>query len=107
MKRILCLILVLALVASLCVPVFAQSGAGPTSEGFGNDLLITALICFGVGALIGLIVVLVMKSRMKTVRFRSGADSYVDADRLELTKSADVFLYQTVTRHAKPQNNRK
>lgn len=63
------------------------------------------LVCVLIGAVIALIVVLVMKSKMKTVRSQSGADNYVADGSLKLTNQSDIFLYQTVTRRAKPQNS--
>lgn len=61
------------------------------------------LVCILIGAAVGLIVVLVMKSKMKTVRSQSGADGYVSNGQLHLTGQSDIFLYQTVTRRPKPQ----
>lgn len=58
-----------------------------------------------VGIIVGMIVVLVMKSKLKSVRPQAGADQYVGADSLQLTQKSDIFLYQTVTRRAKPQQN--
>lgn len=63
------------------------------------------LVCVLIGAGIALVVVLVMKSKMKTVRSQSGADNYVANGSLKLTHQSDIFLYQTVTRRAKPQNS--
>lgn len=64
-------------------------------------------ICIGAGVVIGLIAVLVMKSNLRSVRFRSGAGEYVTPGSFRLTASQDIFLYKTVTRIEKPQNNNK
>ncbi len=63
------------------------------------------MVCILIGAVVGLIVVLVMKGQLKTVRSQSGADHYVRNGSLELRQSTDMFLYQNTTRTAKPQNN--
>lgn len=63
------------------------------------------IACILIGAVVGLIVVLVMKGQLKTVRSQSGADHYVRSGSLELRQSSDMFLYQNTTRTAKPQNN--
>lgn len=63
------------------------------------------LVCVLIGAAVGLVVVLVMKGRMKTVRGQPGADSYVSNGQLCLTGQSDIFLYQTVTRRPKPQSS--
>lgn len=62
-------------------------------------------ISLAIGAVIGLIVVLVMKSKLKTVRSQSCADQYVGGQSLQLTGQSDLFLYQTVTRRPRPQSN--
>lgn len=61
--------------------------------------------CLLAGALIGGIAVAVMASGMKSVRFKNSASDYVDRDSLELTRQEDVFLYQTISKRAKPKNN--
>ena len=58
-----------------------------------------------VGLIIGGIVVAVMASSMKTVRPQKSAGDYVKDGSLELTRQEDRYLYQTVTRRAKPKNN--
>lgn len=62
-------------------------------------------MCIVIGAVIGLVAVLVMKGQLKSVRAQSGADSYVRTGSLQLSHRSDMFLYQNTTRRAKPQNN--
>ncbi len=52
----------------------------------------------GVGFLIGLISVTVMKGRLKTAKPQTGASRYMLRDSLRLTDSKDIYLYETVTR---------
>ncbi len=61
--------------------------------------------CLLAGALIGGIAVAIMASGMKSVRFKHGASDYVDRSSLELTRQEDIFLYQTISKRAKPKNN--
>lgn len=61
--------------------------------------------CLLAGALIGGITVAVMASGMKSVRSKNSASDYVKRDSFELTRQEDIFLYQTITRRAKPKNN--
>ncbi len=65
----------------------------------------TPLICFGIGAVIALIVVLVMASRHKSVKSKHQASDYVCPGSFHLTQSLDLYLYHTTTRRAKPQNS--
>ena len=96
MKKLICIILTLAVLCALCMPVFAYD---EDADEYETDVLTVILCCFGGGIVVGLIVVLIMKSRMKTVRYQSRADNYADANSLQLTHRADIFLYQTVTKH--------
>ena len=65
----------------------------------------TPLICFGVGAVIALIVVLVMASQHKNVHKKAQAGDYVKPGSFQLTQCLDLYLYQTTTRRRKPQNS--
>lgn len=65
----------------------------------------TPLICLGVGAVIGLIVVLVLASQHKNVRRKVQAGDYVKPGSFQLTQCLDLYLYQTTTRRRKPQNS--
>jgi len=65
----------------------------------------TPLICFGVGAVIALIVVLVMASQHKNVHRKAQAGDYVRPGSFQLTQCLDLYLYQTTTRRRKPQNS--
>lgn len=71
----------------------------------GLPIVVKLLICLGIGLAVGLTTVMVMKGKLKTVRSRSGADSYMRYDDMVISRRSDIFLYQTVTRRAKPQNN--
>ena len=64
-----------------------------------------ALIALAVGFIIALIVVLNMKSKLKTVRAKSGGADYVVAGSMNLTHSHERFLYRHVTRTPRQQNN--
>ena len=57
------------------------------------------------GFLLSFITVGTMKSKLKTVRFQPMASSYMKAGSMNITESRDMFLYNTVTRTAKPKDN--
>ena len=50
------------------------------------------------GLVIGLVYALVLRSKIKTPKFRYGAQQYMVPNSLNLVDSQDVYLYQTVTR---------
>lgn len=52
----------------------------------------------GGGLLIGLIYAFVLKSQMKTPKYRQDAQSYILRNSLNLTDSREIFLYQNVVR---------
>ena len=58
-----------------------------------------------IGFMLSFITVGRMKGKLKTVRFRPEANSYMKADSMNITESRDMFLYNTVTRTAKPKNS--
>ena len=66
-----------------------------------------ALICLGIGLVIGLITVLIMKEQLRSVRSRDAAGDYVVPGSFKLTAHHDIFLYRTVTRMERPQNNQQ
>ena len=67
----------------------------------------TILICLGVGLLVGLITVLIMKGQLRSVRSQSAAGDYMVPGSFRLTQRHDLFLYRTVTRMERPQNNQQ
>lgn len=77
------------------------------ASGAAQNVNITAiLICIGIGLLIGLITVMVMKGQLKSVRPKNAAADYVVSGSFQLRSSRDIFLYRHVHRTAKPKNNK-
>ena len=90
--------------ASDCDYVFELYRAGTpyeTPTPWGKIAFMSVACGFGVA----LIIVLVMKGQLKSVRSRAEAREYVKKDSFKLNKSYDLFLYRTVTRRAIPKNN--
>lgn len=95
--------------ADLCDEFITQANE---DEPFDNDNLpseplsvIWIPISVVIGFIIALIVVGVMKSKLKSVRFQPAANSYLKKDSLKITEKSDLFLYTTVTRTEKPKDN--
>lgn len=63
------------------------------------------LIALGIGFVFAIIVVLYMKSKLKSVRFQPAASSYVRNGSMNVTQSGDFFLYSHLDRRAKPKDN--
>lgn len=63
------------------------------------------LIALGVGFVISGIVVLVMRGKLKSVRSKTEANSYVKPNSMNITASSDTFLYSNVTCTARPKND--
>ena len=68
------------------------------------DIMQYLLISLAIGFVIALIVTGIMRSKLKSVRFKSGASDYVKKDSFLLTQSKDIYLYRNITRRAKPKN---
>lgn len=67
--------------------------------------LIYLPVCLLIGFIIALIAVAVMKSKLKSVRYQAAADNYIRPGSMQLTESGDLFLYNTVSRVARPKDN--
>lgn len=68
---------------------------------FFKNLLISLAVGFG----LSLIVVLIMKSQLKSVRSQAAASSYVKANSMNVTLAREFFLYRHVDRQKKADNN--
>jgi uncharacterized protein len=66
------------------------------------QILGISLLC---GIVIGGIVILIMRSTMKSTRPQRSAVSYLQNGSYRLTQCADLYLYSRTTRTAKPKNN--
>ena len=62
-------------------------------------------ISIGVGLVIALISVGIMKGKLKTVHRQAAAGSYVRDGSMNITESRDLFLYSKVNRTARPKDN--
>ena len=67
--------------------------------------LIWIPIAIVVGFVLSLIIVGGMKAKLKTVRFQAAASNYIKDSSLNINEKRDLFLYNTVTRTAKPKND--
>lgn len=63
------------------------------------------LISLGAGLAVAFLVTGSMKSKLKSVRRQVAAANYVKANSMNITESRDMFLYNTVSRTAKPKSN--
>lgn len=89
--------------------LFGALGAGITFGLMsGSDYRIIATIVAGV--VVGLLgafgITFALRRQLRPVRFQHGAANYVRSGSFGLTNSKDIFLYKTVTRTAKPKNNK-
>lgn len=96
--------------ANLCDDFITQAKEGEPYDS-GNlpkapfDLVKSLLISVGVGVVIALIVTLIMKSQLKSVRFQSAAANYEKPGSMVVTDSREYFLYSTVKSEKKADNS--
>ena len=122
MKKLLLFLLSLLLVLSLCAVSASastyyqngtyESGAYESDGGDAvvlttEDALIRVAVAFGIALVVSLIVVLLMKRALNTVRKQKSADGYAEEGSFSLTESRDIFLYSTVTRIRVNTSNKK
>lgn len=69
------------------------------------DILIRLGIALLVGAVIALITLLIMRSRMNTAKAQHGARSYIRNETYDLFRCNDIFLYSRTTKTRKSDNN--
>jgi len=70
------------------------------------DSLADALpVILAVSAIIALIVVLVMKAGMKSVKLNIDAQMYTRRDSFNIRAASDIFLYRTVSKRRKPESS--
>lgn len=67
-------------------------------NGFPFEFGVNLLIAVVVGFVSALIVTLIMKAQLKSVKFATGANDYVKTGSLNITQSQDLFLYHTVSK---------
>lgn len=68
------------------------------------DLTIV-LICIVAGIAISAVIMLIKKSRLKSVYTEHGACNYVRGGSLQLDKQEDRFLYSNIIKVPLPRNN--
>ena len=68
---------------------------------FGKSLLVSLFI----GIVVAFIATGIMRSKLRSVRSRTGAREYTVPGSMQLTRSGDLFLYRTLNRRHKPQQS--
>lgn len=72
-----------------------------------RDIIIAVCISVVIGIIIGFIGSGIMKSKLKSVSYQSGAADYVVPDSFKLNDSRDIYLYSTVTKTERPTDDNK
>ncbi len=70
-----------------------------------TDVLLRLAAALGIGAVIALIVLLIMRSKMNTAKQQSGAGYYMVGGSYELYRCQDFFLYSRTTKSARAQSS--
>ncbi len=97
---LVCSLLLSLLLSSMSVLAYAEG-----SDGDGSDELSPFWSALLVGAVFSLIIVLVMKSTMKKTKGTGAAGEYLDRASVEINHTRDRFMYSTLTKVKKPENN--
>lgn len=63
------------------------------------------LVSIVAGILIAVLIVGIMRSKLKTVRFQAAASNYVKHGSMQITDRSDLFLYRTMSRTPRPNSN--
>lgn len=84
----------------------ARAGSPYTASNLPRDpfsWIANAILAFVIALIVALIVVSSMKAQLKSVHAKEAASDYVRQGSMAITRSADAFLYSTVTKTAKPK----
>lgn len=80
--------------------------AGTIGSKFDSE---TSFIIVGISVIVGIVCGFIgtgiMKAKLKSVKFQSGAADYVVPDSFKMHDSRDIYLYSTVTKTERPTNN--
>lgn len=90
--------------AELCDKYLTMGQEGTPYRGsfpWGENIVIALIV----GAVVALIAVSVMKSKLKSVRPRREAHEYTRPGSMNVTTSRDLYLYRTVHRRPKPKDS--
>lgn len=80
--------------------------AGTTkSKPDGKTILIAVAISVVIGIASGFIGTGIMRSKLKSVKYQSGAADYVVPNSFKMHASKDIYLYSTVTKTERPTDN--
>ena len=94
--------------AELCDQFITQAKTGESYD-TGNmpkepfNVAWNILVAFVIGLVVAVIVTSIMKKQLKTVQLKSEANNYVKANSMILTENRDLFLYNQVSRRARPK----
>ena len=75
-----------------------DTGTVSSSSSGGSSIMFSLIVALVVGVIAGAIVLTVLYSSMKKVRFATEADKYIVNDSINIRVSHDYYLYSTVTR---------
>ena len=94
--------------AELCDQFITQAKTGEPYD-IGNmpkepfNVAWNILVAFVIGLVVAFVVTNIMKKQLKTVQLKSEANNYVKANSMILTENRDLFLYNQVSRRARPK----
>lgn len=63
------------------------------------------LLALGIGFVLAMILMMIFKSQLKSVKMEHGAANYTRPGSMNVTASRDTYLYSSVSKTAKPKNN--
>ena len=94
--------------AELCDQFITQAKTGEPYD-IGNmpkepfNVAWNILVAFVIGLVVAFVVTNIMKKQLKTVQLKSEANNYVKPNSMIVTENRDLFLYNQVSRRARPK----
>lgn len=96
--------------AGMCDDFITQADTGEPYD-VGNmpknpfSIFIALAVSVGVGFVVALFAVTIMRWQLDSVSSQTAADSYIKSGSMQMTKSSDLFLYRHVDRRERPKES--
>lgn len=88
-----------------CERLFAQYEASGKEYKAPFNWFMNILVCLLIGFVIALVVVLIMRGKLKSVRMKDNATDYAVPGSMQVTDARELYLYSTVVATPKPKDN--
>ena len=99
MKKLVCILLVTAMMLCMSVTAFAAGSGGSDSS------VMPIVIGAAIGVIVAVIIMLCLKGQLSSVHMEHAARNYIKQGSFRLTTSREIYLYKKVDRTQKQKDD--